>query len=98
MFWKISLIYPEEDRTCLPNLTSGVIRSTARTTRAVTSAKARSGGIVFFLLCMYAISPVILYCIVVYRGKFIYRAWYSNWSHGAFRLSSSHQAKPDDGL
>jgi hypothetical protein len=33
----------KEDRSCLPNLTSGVVRSTALTTRAVTSAKARSG-------------------------------------------------------
>ena len=69
MFWKISLIYPEEDQTCLPNLTSGVIRSTARTTRAVTSAKARSGGIVFLLLCMYAISPVILYVLLYIVGN-----------------------------
>jgi hypothetical protein len=52
----IFLFYPEEDRSCLPNLISGVGRYTARSTRAVTSAKARSGGIVFFTTYMYAIS------------------------------------------
>jgi hypothetical protein len=55
----IFLFYPEEDRSCLPNLISGVGRYTARSTRAVTSAKARSGGIVN--IAVMAFPPLLMH-------------------------------------